>query len=135
MKRLVKTLLIVAGVALVLYVGGTLVVKSIEEKMGILIETELPDVDLGTVPDGTYEGTCDAVAVKVVVHVTVEDGRIEDIVLVEHRNGQGASGEQILETILKEQTMELDTVAGATYSSKAILLAVADAIANRREPE
>jgi len=135
MKKLFKGLLVLAGILGLLVIGGTLAVRSIEERMADLLETEVLDPALSEIPDGTYAGSCDAFAVKVVVRVRIEAGRIEEIVLVEHRNGQGAAGEAIVEDILAAQSLELDAIAGATYSSKAILLAVADALTNQRPAE
>jgi len=135
MKKLFKGLLVLAGILGLLVIGGTLAVRSIEERMADLLETEVLDPALSEIPDGTYAGRCDAFAVKVVVRVRIEAGRIEEIVLVEHRNGQGAAGEAIVEDILAAQSLELDAIAGATYSSKAILLAVADALTNQRPAE
>lgn len=135
MKKAIKGLLIIGAIAAAIWIGASIAIRAIENTMNDLLETELPEIELSSIPDGTYEGICDAVAVKVVVHVVVVSGRIEQIVLVEHRNGQGASGEAIVEDILDAQTLELDAIAGATYSSKAILLAVADALTNKQPAE
>jgi uncharacterized protein with FMN-binding domain len=133
MKRWMKALLIMIGIIAVIAIGGSLAVKSIEQSMSDLLETEVPDVNLAMVPDGTYRGEYDAFAVKVIVRVIVQGGVVSDIVLEEHRNGQGSSGEQIMANILEDQSLEIDTIAGATYSSKAILLAVADALIHQNE--
>lgn len=135
MKKGIKGLLIIGAIAAAIWIGATIAIRAIEHTMNDLLETELPEIALSSIPDGTYEGVCDAVAVKVVVHVVVASGRIEQILLIEHRNGQGASGEAIVEDILDAQSLELDAIAGATYSSKAILLAVADALTEKQPAE
>jgi uncharacterized protein with FMN-binding domain len=135
MKKGLKALLIVGGIAAAIWIGASIAIRAIERTMNELLETAIPTVELLDVPDGTYEGVCDAVAVKVVVRVVVASGRIDQIILVEHRNGQGASGEAVLDQVLLAQSLEVDAVAGATYSSKAILLAIADALTTLRRAQ
>lgn len=73
-------------------------------------------------------GTYEAFPVKVTVQVTVSDHRIVDIELTEHRNGQGKPAEALLPLIVEKQRVELDAIAGATYSSLVILKAVEQAL-------
>jgi uncharacterized protein with FMN-binding domain len=62
------------------------------------------------------------------VEITVHDGKITDIKLLEHNNGQGKPAEAIIGQVLENQTLEVDVIAGATYSSKVILKAIEDAL-------
>lgn len=86
------------------------------------------DIDIHSIPNGTYEGSCDAVIVTAKVSVAVKDGTITDIQLLEHKNGKGASAESTLGLILNQQTTEVDTISGATNSSKVIRKAVENAL-------
>jgi uncharacterized protein with FMN-binding domain len=43
---------------------------------------------------------------------------------LEHRNGQGKPAEALTSRIVEQQSVELDVVSGATYSSMVILKAV-----------
>lgn len=81
------------------------------------------------VADGTYEGTAETPLVKVTVAVTVENHTLKDIKLLRHENGKGAPAEAMLPEMLSKNTSEVDTVSGATMSSKAIRAAVRDALA------
>ncbi len=81
------------------------------------------------VADGTYEGTAETPLVKVTVAVTVENHTLKDIQLLRHENGKGAPAEAMLPEMLSKNTSEVDTVSGATMSSKAIRAAVRDALA------
>jgi uncharacterized protein with FMN-binding domain len=85
-------------------------------------------IDINAVPNGTYEGSCDAVIVSAKVSVAVKDGTITDIQLLEHNNGKGAPAESTLNLILKDQTTDVDTISGATNSSKVIRKAVENAL-------
>ena len=64
------------------------------------------------------------------VSVTIKDHRIESIELLEHNNGQGAGAEVIPSIVVEKQTMQIDTISGATYSSKVILKAIENALQN-----
>ena len=86
-------------------------------------------VALDHVADGTYEGTAETPLVKVSVAVTVENHTLKDIQLLRHENGKGAPAEAMLPEMLRQNTSEVDTVSGATMSSKAIRAAVRDALA------
>ena len=90
-------------------------------------------VALDHVADGTYEGTAETPLVKVSVAVTVENHTLKDIQLLRHENGKGAPAEAMLPEMLRQNTSEVDTVSGATMSSKAIRAAVRDALAKGAE--
>lgn len=81
------------------------------------------------VPDGVYDGACDVGYIRARVRVTVADGKIMNIDLVEHRNERGAAGEGVIQEILSAQALPVDTVSGATNSSLVIQKAVENALA------
>ncbi len=89
---------------------------------------DVPDIALTGVADGTYEGECDAGYIRARVEVTVEDGRITEIGLLEHRNERGAAAEALLPEVVEAQSLDVDAVSGATNSSKVIRQAIADAL-------
>jgi uncharacterized protein with FMN-binding domain len=78
--------------------------------------------------DGTYSGSCDNGLVKVQVEVIVQNNVIQDIKLVQHKNGLGKKAEAIIDTVIIQQSIEVDTIAGATASSQTILKAVENAL-------
>ena len=55
--------------------------------------------------------------------VGVNEGRITDFRIRRHLTGQGQAAEVLAVRIVQAQTVELDAISGATYSSKAILKA------------
>lgn len=81
-------------------------------------------VDLTQVADGQYEGEFKTAVVGARVRVTVADHRINDIAILEHNNGKGKPAEAITAAVVAKQSLSVDTVAGATHSSKAILKAI-----------
>ena len=86
------------------------------------------DIDLSNVADGTYEGVYDADLIQVKVAVEVKDHNIKSIDLLQHDNGKGAPAEAVIPEVIASQSLEVDTVSGATNSSKVILKSIEIAI-------
>jgi len=113
---------------ILMVVIGVIVFNKMNEGIEVLIAEELPEIDLTSIEDGTYLGQYAIPLISVKVEVTVLDHQITDIVILEHKNGQGEDGELIINDVILEQSIEIDYIVGATYSSKAILLAIGDAL-------
>jgi uncharacterized protein with FMN-binding domain len=90
------------------------------------------DVDFSLIPDGTYEGECNVNYIFVKVQVSVQGGELEKITLLEHKNERGSSAEQIIYDMVNEQKVNVDTISGATNSSKVIMKAVENALASAK---
>ena len=129
-RRIVLAAVIVL-VAIIIAVFGA---KSyIEASLVKLTETSIPDVDLSKVADGVYKGSHKVFPVEAEVRVTIENHKIIGIELVKHFNGQGTAAEVIPDRVTEAQSLKVDIVSGATYSSKVILKAIENALqsANR----
>ena len=85
--------------------------------------------DLSQLADGRYEGSCDNGLVKVTVAVAVQGHAITGVEILKHDNGRGSAANAITADVVRRQSVEVDTVAGATYSSDTILKAVETALA------
>ncbi len=79
--------------------------------------------DLSRVADGTWVGQYTAGPVRVKVSVGVAGGRITSFSILEHRNGRGKAAEALAPLVVERQSVAVDAIAGATYSSKVILKA------------
>lgn len=81
--------------------------------------------------DGTYTGSGVGFGGTISVEVTVEDSKLSDIAITS-ADGEDAAyldkAKQIVENILQEQTTQVDTVSGATFSSSGIRDAVQQAL-------
>jgi uncharacterized protein with FMN-binding domain len=86
------------------------------------------DIDISSIPNGVYEGECNVNYISAKVSVSVKDGVITDLKLLEHKNEKGAMAENIVVDILDKQTINVDAVSGATNSSKVIKKAVENAL-------
>jgi flavocytochrome c len=82
---------------------------------------------------GSYEGAAPGIHGKdVIVEVTVDEKEIKEIRILQNEETPGLSDaafERIPKAIIDGQTLAVDTVAGATYTSKAIIAAVTEALA------
>lgn len=83
------------------------------------------------IQDGTFEGSAFGFGDLITVSVTIKDGRITDIAVLD------ASGEDrpyynqslpLLDEMINKQSTEVDTVSGATLTSEGLIGAVADAL-------
>jgi len=86
-------------------------------------------IDLATTLDGTYTGSEDGGIVKASVEVTVKDHAITQIKILSHECGKGKPAEVIVDTIVEKNSLEVDTISSATYSSNVIRMAVYNALA------
>jgi len=127
-----KVLFTILAIAALIFAGsfiGTKMFKaSVQKNLIKLLASEIEDVDLSKVADGTYSGNYKVFPISVKVKVAVKDHQITSIEYVEHKSGKGAPAEAIRDNILEEQSLEVDVISGATYSSKAILKAVRNAL-------
>ena len=128
MKKVGKMLLVMGCIIGISVAGINLVMKKQVSRMYEQLDA-VTVVALEDVADGTYEGSAETPLVKVTVAVTVENHTLKDIQLLRHENGKGAPAEAMLPEMLRQNTSEVDTVSGATMSSKAIRAAVREALA------
>ena len=93
-------------------------------------DIKIENVDTSKIKDGTYRGEKKAIWVEAEVEVKVEDHKIRDINLIRHKYGrdQAKEAEIVIEKVLKEQKLDVDTVSGSTSSSKVILEAIENAL-------
>lgn len=86
------------------------------------------DIDISTIPDGVYIGESDTGVIYAKVEVTVENGMLLNINLLEHRNERGEAAEVIVDHMVQEQNIGVDAISSATNSSKVIRMAVERAL-------
>ena len=90
-----------------------------------------PATEEGGYKDGTYEGSAEGYGGQIQVSVTIQDGEIAAVDILSAPGEDAAylsSAEAVIQSVLEEQTTEVDTVSGATFSSTGILNAVTQAL-------
>lgn len=88
----------------------------------------ISDVDVSKIPDGAYTGSYDAGLIAAKVRVHILNHQIDRIDLLYHRNERGKRAEAIVNEIQTAQSLQVDTITGATNSSRVILKAVQNAL-------
>jgi len=133
MSKKRKILIVVIGILVLIFLAAQVALKQIESNLNALVDLELADIDLAQTEDGVYSGSYSALPVKAEVEVKLENHKIVSIELIEHVHGQGANAEILPEIVVQAQSLDVDLVAGATYSSKVILKAIEDALMKAAE--
>lgn len=88
--------------------------------------------------NGVYEGSANGMGGALKVAVTVEDGKISGVEVLEHKETAGISDpaiEQIPQAIVEAQSTDVEAVTGATVTSEAIKEAVAAALSGEGTEE
>jgi len=116
---------LILGLALIAGIMTCIRYKNYQTKVN---ELAFSDIGLDTLADGTYVGEYDADVIYARVEVTIQNGRISDLNILEHRNERGEGAEAIITAIITEQRLDVDTVSSATNSSKVIRKAVENAL-------
>lgn len=115
MKKLMKTLLI-----------GFLIMGMVGTAFGCSTKTKGT-----TFKAGTYEGVADGHGGKITATVTVTENEITEIKIdaPDETEGLGdVAGEKIVKAIMEGQNLNVDTVSGATNSSKGMIAAITAAL-------
>lgn len=133
MSKVMKIVLIILAVIILLAVVCAIFISQINKNLEELSDIPLDNVDLSVIPSGIYAGSYNAFPIAVEVEVKVQDNKIIAINLIKHRNGQGKAAEAISEMVVDAQSLKVDAISGATYSSKVILLAIKDALMSATE--
>lgn len=123
--------LVIGVVAAALAVGLFFFVnymRQLQEYKKRIESISVSNVDLSEIPDGSYTGSYDAVMIAARVRVDVSNHTIKNIKILYHKNERGKKAESIVNEIKTAQSLKVDTITGATNSSKVILKAVQNAL-------
>lgn len=129
MKKMKITIIMI--IVLILIVGGIFGinylnrVKKYQDKVA---NTKINDIDISKKEDGEYFGEYDVDLVAAKVKVNIKDGKIDNIELINHKTDKGKKAEKIIDTVVEKNSLKVDTVSGATNSSKVILKAIEKAL-------
>lgn len=123
MKKLFILIAVITGIIAVI-VGAAALIDSRE-----MAEIKIGDIDLSRIPDGVYKGAEKYLVFTTQVTVRVKDHRITDIDVFEARGGKYVeNAEKVTRNILEKQSLDVDTITGATVTSRAIIKAVENAL-------
>ena len=109
----------IAGLA---FVGDTFNRRSIRN-------TSIRSVDFSRLPDGVYDGEYKRGRFSSKVRVTVLSGKVAKIDVLQDMQYQSEVTQKAVGAVLEAQSLQVDTVSGATITTRAFLKAVENALA------
>ena len=123
---------ILLSLILLLFLGGLvlgiLYLKDVADFKQAVEEITFEEINISDVSDGVYIGEYDVNFIYAKVEVTVENGEIKSVNILEHRQERGKAAESVTDKIVDEQKIDVDAIAGATNSSTVIKKAVENAL-------
>ena len=127
-----KRIILIVIVALAVIAAGIVImINNLSGNLDTYKDYDFSGLNLTDVKDGIYTGSEDAGIIKVQVEVTVKDHVITDIKILSHDNGRGKPAEAIVDNIVANNSLGVDAISGATYSSQVIKVAVYNALTKR----
>ena len=126
MKKVSKIILfiflgiIVIGLIMASY--GTIGLKKVKNET-------IESIDLSLVENGEYIGEYKNFRWSNTVEVTVENHEIISIKIIKSGNqAQGELLDEIIDKVIDEQKVDIDTISGATATTNSVLKAIEDAL-------
>lgn len=129
--KLSRKKVVLLAVILLFFVGlicGAAYLKSVMDYKQKVRETVFDDINISNISDGIYIGEYDVNFIYAKVEVTVDNGKITAINILEHKQERGEAAEAIVNEIIDEQKIDVDAISGATNSSTVIKKAVENAL-------
>ena len=133
--RIYKKKIVLCAVMLFLLVGlvwGVYYLESVTDYKQAVKETTFEEINISDISDGVYIGEYDVNFIYAKVEVTVQNGEITNINILEYRHERGKTAEVITDSIIDEQKIDVDAISGATNSSTVIKKAVENALKSRK---
>lgn len=118
-----KVLPYVFTVAITLFLGFVTVAFVLRPQ-----KLEIGTVNLDTVSDGEYVGVCQNKILFAVVRVKIQEHKITDVEVIEHKESYMGQARQIAERVCDEQSLNVDAISGATLTSDTVQKAIENAL-------
>lgn len=128
MQKKKKIYLILFCMVVLITAFVSYVIIETQDNLNYLVNMPIEDINLQHLEDGSYTGEYEMFPVSVILEVVVVNHEITQINILKHSNGQGEPAEIIINDVMMNQTLEVDSISGATFSSRVILLAIKDAL-------
>ncbi len=120
---------IVGIVGLVLVLGIAGIFYYLSRGLDEMADITVNEVPVSGLSDGVYRGVFEGYRWSNEVEVKIEDGRMVEIVVVKpHRFYRSEVADELIRSVLNEQSAAVDGVAGATVSSIALQKSIEHAL-------
>lgn len=125
-KIVIIVLVIIALLVAIFFIGLQTILNKFSKEVS---KIDINDVNIQQINDGKYIGEFFVnESVGAVVEVKVENNEIRSIKLIDHKSGRGQKAEAVVDKVINNQSLNVDTISGATGSSKVILKAIENAL-------
>ena len=128
MTKTKKSLITIGIIFAVIATGILVLIINMGKNVSAYNDYDFSSLDLSSVIDGTYTGSEDAGIVKASVEVTVKDHVITQVTILSHECGKGKPAEVIINDIVAQNSLAVDAISGATFSSGVIKMAAYNAL-------
>lgn len=126
MKKILKIVLLVLIIFIILGVGG---VYYLSRGLEVQSKVTINDANLSLLSDGIYNGKYQAGRWTNKVNVTIKDHKITNINIVKDvLFSKEEVTKDLIDRVIEEQKINVDTITGATVTSKAYLKAIENAL-------
>jgi len=124
-----KKFIITIGILFaIIAIGIIVLIINMGKNVSAYSDFDYSSLDLSSALDGTYTGSEDGGIVKASVEVTVKDQVITQVTILTHECGKGKPAEVIVKDIVEQNSLAVDAISGATFSSGVIKMAVYNAL-------
>jgi uncharacterized protein with FMN-binding domain len=125
-KILIRVFVVFVIIMIIFIIGLQMKLKGFSDEIK---KIEVNNIELSFIADGKYKGEYYMNEMAgATVEVTVQNHKIVKINILEHNTGLGKKAEVITENVIDQQSLEVDTISGATGSSIIILKAIDNAL-------
>lgn len=129
MKKFLKFFAVLIGLLLILSLGMLFYTSR-----GLDRDIPLEGRSAEGLEDGRYQGEYEGGRWSNTVEVTVQDGEIIDIIIIDDMRFTTASfSEEIIGNVLEDQQTDTDVITGSTITSRAYLKAIENALDSQEE--
>lgn len=122
------------GLVVLIFAVGAALFFIMGQQINQLEKQDFGQVDIVGLPDGVYQGKESVLLVTARVEVSVKEGRIRQINLLEHRHGPGYGADALADSMVKANSPDVDGISGATASSFVVKSAVLKALQSGGTP-
>jgi uncharacterized protein with FMN-binding domain len=123
-----KIIRLIGIVLIILFIGIFISYQWIDHNLKQLLIEDVDTIDLNQIDDGVYTGKSSTFPIEVEVLVEVTNHTITNIDVIKHINGQGSEAINIVDRVIEQNSVDVDVISGASYSSHVILNAISDAL-------
>lgn len=136
-KTIKRVMSIIVVLIVILTIAGKIGWSMLKKEHNEILSMSFANVDFNKLDDGTYEGYFKGGMYKWRenrIQVIINSGKVTSVKVLEH--SEGVSEEltnELFERVIKAQLFGVDTISGATLTSKAYLKGFEDALLKAQE--